>query len=190
MEQTKRNRSVWQAALIGIKLLLICAIVAGIVSFVYALTESTYEKNIQQTKNQAIGEIFEKDGLTCEVFAEGESGEVFYVVFDGNTPIGYCAEVASGGFGGDISLMVGYDNDCAVLGVSVIAHSETPGLGAKILNEDFLAQYEGQSGEILLGEDVDAIVGATISSRAVTDGINRATEGLLKQMDGVGGEAE
>ena len=144
------------------------------------MTESTYEQNLQKTKNAAIGEIFQKDGLTCEVLSSEDTQEVFYTVFDGETPIGYCVEVASGGFGGDVSLMVGYDSTCTVLGVSVIAHSETPGLGAKILNEDFLAQYKGQSGEILLGEDVDAIVGATISSRAVTDGVNRATEGLSR----------
>ncbi len=189
MEQTKQNRSVLHAALIGIKLLLICAIVAGIVSFVYALTESTYEQNLQQTKNHAIGEIFERDGLTCEVIPAENSQEIFYTVFDGESPIGYCVEVTSGGFGGDISLMVGYSNDCSVLGVSVISHSETPGLGAKILDEDFISQYQGQSGEILLGEDVDAIVGATISSRAVTDGVNRATQGLMNMIDGLGGEA-
>ena len=60
MEKTKK-RTVLDAAIIGLKLLLICAVIAGIVSFVYDLTLEQYEANIQETKNKAIGQIFGKE---------------------------------------------------------------------------------------------------------------------------------
>ena len=177
MEKTmKRNNSTAEIIMIGVKLLLICAIVAGVVSFVYSLTAEQYEKNIQVTKNAAIGEIFGLEAPTCKEIAKGDT--TVYTVYNGDTLIGYCVESASAGFGGDVALMVGYGADRTLLGVSVIAHSETPGLGAKVNEPAFLDQFKGQSGALMIGDDVDAISGATISSRAVTNAVNLATEAL------------
>lgn len=177
MEQVKKKGASWQVALIGLKLLLICAIVAGVVSFVYALTADQYEKNIRETKNQAIGEIFGRSELICEELPfDGE--ETVYEVKENGVLIGYCVEVKSAGFGGDIEMMVGCTLDRKILGVSIVSLSETPGLGAKVNEDAFLSQYAGKGEGVELGTDVDAISGATISSRAVTDGVNRATEAL------------
>ena len=189
MEKTvKQNKGALESLLIGLKLLLICAIVAGVVSFVYSLTEAQYEKNIQATKNAAIGEIFGLDAPTCKEIAKGDA--TVYTVYDGETLIGYCVESASAGFGGDVALMVGYGADRSLLGVSVIAHSETPGLGAKVAEAAFLDQYKGQSGTLMLGEDVDAVSGETISSRAVTNAVNLATEVLEMALSLNGGEGQ
>ena len=182
MEHTKKS-SFWQVASIGLKLLLICAIVAGVVSLVYGLTNDTYYENLEKTKNEAVGKIFGMENLTREELGDGVSA-----VFDAEgTLIGFSVETKSGGFGGDVELMVGYNALGEVVGVRVIAHSETPGLGAKAAEDFFLSQYEGQSGEVVLGEDVDAISGATISSKAVTDGVNAATETLKAVLAAKGG---
>lgn len=176
MEKTVKQNGTIQSLLVGLKLLLICAIVAGVISFIYSLTAEQYEKNIQATKNDAIGEIFGLEAPTCKEIAKGDT--TVYTVYNGDTLIGYCVESASAGFGGDVALMVGYGADRALLGVSVIAHSETPGLGAKVAESAFLDQFKGQSGALVLGEGVDAVSGATISSRAVTNAVNLATEAL------------
>ncbi len=178
MEQTKQKNTVWQSALVGIKLLLICAIVAGVVSFVYALTADTYEKNLQKTKNEAIGSIFGQTGLVCEVISEDGADATVYRVLEGDVHIGYCVEVTSSGYGGDMGLMVGFDRTNAVLGISVVSHSETPGLGSRATEKGFLDQFIGKRGTVTLREDVDAISGATISSTAVTNGVNLAAEAL------------
>ena len=65
--------------------------------------------------------------------------------------------------------------------------SETPGLGSRVQEAAYLDQYKGQSGTLTLGEDVDAIAGATVSSRAVLNGVNRAVEILNRTVKG--GEA-
>lgn len=183
MENTKRS-SFWQAASIGLKLLLICAIVAGVVSLVYWVTEEPYEKNLEKTKNEAVSKIFGMENLVREDLKDGVA-----LVRDANgTPVGFCVESKAGGFGGDVEIMVGYNMLGEVIGVNVIAHSETPGLGAKAAEDSFLKQYAGQTGKVTLGEGVDAISGATISSTAVTDAVNAATETLhavLAEMGGV-----
>lgn len=180
MEQVKKKSGVLQSAVIGLKLLLVCAIVAGVISFVYAMTADAYEKNLQATKNQAIGEIFGKEGLSC-VAVPYDGDEVIYQVLENGSLIGYCVEVKSSGFGGDIEMMVGYSvNGCEpmVLGVSIVAHSETPGLGAKVENGDFLKQFVGQSLDWDGDANFDAISGATISSTAVKQGVEKALASL------------
>ncbi len=188
MEQVKKSKTVGQVAVVGAKLLLICALVAGIISFVYTLTDEQYEKNITETKNQALGEIFGLSSMpTSKTISDVVSEETVYEVYDGETFIGYCVEVKQPGFGGDVELMVGYDPTLSICGVSVVAHAETPGFGAKAAEAAYLEQYADKRGELTLGEDIDAISGATISSRAVNDAVNFATEtlqGILAEREG------
>ena len=172
MEKTKNNTFL-NVAVIGLKLLLICAVIAGIVSFVYDLTLERYEANIQETKNKAIGQIFGKEGLDCEEVATG-----VYTVKENGVLIGYCVEAAGKGFGGDIQLMVGYTADEKIIAVEIIGHSETPGVGDKVKNPDYLVNYAGQSGELTIDTDVDKIAGASVSSRGVMAGVNAATKAL------------
>lgn len=187
MENVKKSNPTLQFLLIGLKLLLICAIVAGVVSFVYSLTAAQYEKNIQETKNRAVGEIFGLAAPTSEILTAEGVEETVYKVFDNGTFVGYCVEVKSAGFGGDIEMMVGYTADCTILGVSIVSLSETPGLGAKVNESAFLSQYAGKVDQLELGTDVDAISGATISSRAVTDGVNKASQSLQAVLSENGG---
>ena len=95
---------------------------------------------------------------------------------------GYAVQVAPAGFGGDISMMVGVGNDGKVLAISIISQSETAGLGAvsaatTSAGEAFRGQFAGMSGSVSVTKDggaVDAITGATITSRAVCTGVNAA----------------
>lgn len=167
-----KARPVWlDPLLIGIKLLLICAIVAGVVSFVYSVTKAPAEANLAEEKRHAIVSIFGKEDIRYEAAGDG-----IYVVYDSDgSPLGYCVETASPGFGGDINLIVGFDRDRSIVGVSIVSLSETPGLGARVNDANYLSQYQGKSGELAFGSGVDAISGATISSRAVLTAVNQAT---------------
>lgn len=175
----KQKNQFLEAAVIGLKLLLICAVIAGVVSWVYALTLDTYENNVQATKNQAIGRIFGKEGLSCRELADG-----VYAVEENGTLIGYCAEAAGKGFGGDIQLMVGYTTDQRIISVEIISLSETPGVGDKVNNPDYLKGYQGQTGELALGEQVDKIAGSTVSSKGVLAGVNAAGAALKDALKG------
>ena len=79
-------------------------------------------------------------------------------------------------------MMVGVGNDGKVLGISIISHTETAGLGAVAAadtpaGQTFRSYFEGASGSVAVTKDggtVEAITGATITSRAVCDGVNAA----------------
>ena len=90
---------------------------------------------------------------------------------------GYVVEVTPSGFGGEIDMVVGISADGTVTGVSIISMSETSGLGANATKEGFRAQYLGKTGALAVSKDggeIDALTGATITSRAVTRGVNSA----------------
>ena len=90
--------------------------------------------------------------------------------------IGYCVEVQTHGFGGPITMVVGVDLDGKVTGVAVTDHSETRNMGTKAMEKDYLDQYVGRSGTIRMSGSncVDAVSGATATSKAITAGVNRA----------------
>ena len=99
---------------------------------------------------------------------------------------GYCVEVGPTGFGGAVDTMVGIDSDGKVSGISVIsASSETPGLGARSTEPEFQAQFAGQVGtEVAVAKDggaIDALTGATITSRAVSEGVVAAAQFAAEQ---------
>ena len=99
---------------------------------------------------------------------------------------GYCVEVGPTGFGGAVDTMVGIDSEGKVTGISVIsASSETPGLGARSTEPEFQAQFAGQVGtEVAVAKDggsIDALTGATITSRAVSEGVVAAAQFAAEQ---------
>lgn len=90
---------------------------------------------------------------------------------------GYVVRVAPSGFAGALDMMVGVSTDGTVTGVSIISQAETPGLGANATKADWRAQFTGKSGTLAVSKDggeIDALTGATITSRAVTSGVNSA----------------
>jgi electron transport complex protein RnfG len=192
MEKTKNN-SLLNITVIGLKLLLICAVIAGLVSFVYSLTLDTYNENIKTTKELAVGKIFKGTADTRLPYTEiaNVDGIAVSEVREGDAVLGYCVEIATAGFGGDIGLMIGYKADKSILGVDVVSHTETPGLGSKSADADYLKNnYSGKSGALVADVDVDMVSGASVSSRAVLEGVNRATAALEKALSegGVAGE--
>ncbi len=179
--------------MVGLKLLLICAVVAGVVSFVYSATIHAYNTNLENEMRHSMATIFdatEKDVIDYAV-TEAEGGTVYTVTKNGEN-VGYCVQLLGSGFGGDISLMVGFENNRAIRGVSVISHGETPGVGDKATREEHLAQYIGKQGYLEISKrgdkDITAIANATISSVAIHDAINEASDILQNMFAREGGE--
>ena len=88
---------------------------------------------------------------------------------------GYVIESTAYGYNGDVDLMVGVSNEGKVTGLVVEDMQETRGLGADALtNVPFLAQYLLTGGDAEVGTNVDALTGATVSSKAITKAVNSA----------------
>ena len=156
-------------------LLLICALVAVLLAGVNQLTKDTIAAHKAEKVNNAIGAIFADSTATETDLPEGHAlVTAVYIVTIDETTVGYCYTVTPNGFGGALELMVGVSPAGKVCGVEVIDHSETSGIGSNVLTSTYLARYLGKAGTLTLGEDVDALTGATVSSKAVLAGVNAA----------------
>lgn len=173
----KKENTVKYILRLTVTLLLICAVVAAVLAAVNAITKDKIAQiQVQKTQN-AIAEVLPAVAGLEEVPLSGDTGIVKSVyVADGQ----YAVEVAPGGFDGEVTMMVGIV-DGKVSGISVISHTETPGLGAvaaaqNAKGEAFRGQFVGQSGVLEIGDQIDAMTGATITSNAVVTGVNAALE--------------
>jgi len=63
-----------------------------------------------------------------------------------------------------------------ITGIKVVKHAETPGLGANAESDKFTNQFIGKENNLVIKEDIDSLTGATITSRAVTEAVNSATQ--------------
>lgn len=88
---------------------------------------------------------------------------------------GFVVETVTKGYADDIAMLIGVNNEGRVTGLVVTDMAETMGLGMKALNDHvFLAQLLNTAGEAEVGESVDAITGATVTSKAVVRSVNSA----------------
>ena len=151
----------------GAVLLIISAVISFLLAFVNGVTEPVIEKNEQAEKTAAIAEIFPSaDKTTLSDYQSGGVTEL-YVVSEGETLLGYCCTVAESGFSDQITLMIGITPQLSVASVKILSVSDTPGIGLKVQDGAYLAQYEGKT-----NTDADDLIitGATYSSKAVRAG--------------------
>ena len=164
---------------LSLTLLLIAAVVAAALAGVNSITAPEIARRNAEKTQKAIEAVLPGGGQ--EVAFTDETGLVT-TVYKGEN--GYAVQVAPVGFDGAITMMVGVDLEGKVLGISVIKQTETAGLGAVCAaatsaGEAFRNQFVGLSGILSVTKDggtIDAITGATITSRAVTQGVNAALE--------------
>ncbi len=163
-------------------LLAICAVVALALAGANAITKDRIAKNKERKTVEALQQVLEGATEFQEIPFTDDKGMVSKVYKAEGC--GYAVEVVPSGFGGDITMMVGVSFEGEVLGISIISHAETPGLGAVAdANTDkgvaFREQFKGLVGGITIGDgenQIDSLSGATISSQAIVEGVNAALE--------------
>ena len=180
-----------------IKMLVVLTVISGICGFLLAGVRSATAERIEEqellnVKGPAVKRVlagsdndFIKDRKVVDL------GGKEYTVFIGKKngkPWAMAYEVSGKGFGGDIGLMIGFDLEGdALTGIGITLHKETPGLGSRITEEGFSGGFKGRSADMDFkikgdGGDIDAITGATVSSRGVCAAVNSGAEiyGKLK----------
>ncbi len=112
----------------------------------------------------------------------------------GNEIVGHTFKISANGYGGDIEIIVGINAEGKIEAVQIGAHGETPGLGAKVKEKSFVDQYHGKEAANPLSvtktsameHEIQAVTGATVSSSAVTNGVNLASEYYREVLNGGG----
>jgi len=171
---------------LGLKLLLISLIAALSLGYVNEITKDKIAeqraianeraRKAVQPEADSFNEI-DISKIDDDLVVEG-----FEAVKDDLT-IGYVFKTLPKGYGGGVEVIVGISNG-AITGVRIGSHNETPGLGAKSTDESFYSQYENMKANQEIGvskiqksnSEIQAISGATITSKAVTTGVNSATK--------------
>ena len=106
---------------------------------------------------------------------ETYTGEDENIAFVYKSETGYVIGTVTAGYAGSIHMLIGVSNDGYVTGLQVRQMEETFGLGAQALTDwEFLAQFLRTEGDAAVGEDIDAITGATVTSKAITRSVNSA----------------
>jgi len=176
-----------------ISVLTIVGLVSGAaLVFMYQYANPMIIKNQKDETEKAIFKIFEK-GKTYEKKTVGEE-TIFEVKDSSGKLLGYAFLAEGNGYQGTISLMVGIEPDFNTLvGMEVLDSQETPGLGQEIASDKFESQFKGlkTSPEITYiknakpskPNEIEAITGATISSRAVCTILNEKIKSLGKTKD-------
>ncbi len=179
-------------------LTLTCIIVAGLLGLVNQVTEPNITaankaktvaamSAVVADPNSTFSDALE---ITDEMTAAAATyktkvTEIYQVIGSDGADAGYAVKMAASGSQGTIVMMVGVDAEDSVTGVSIVSHAETSGIGTKIMNNDplpgsgvgVLEQFVGMShtdGDLTVGSNVDAITGATVSTKGVAGGVNGA----------------
>lgn len=172
---------------ITLNLTLACFFCGVIIALVYFITAPVSAKNAIMIKEESMRTLVED----AEKFKaiEGKN-DMYEAIKDGKT-IAYVIQSESKGYGGKIEILVGVGTQSRVIGYKILSHNETPGLGDKTLESPFKDQFKGKDLKHLVvtkdssnKDDIQAITGATISSKAVTKGIEDAVKEVNEYLGG------
>ncbi|HOV69347.1 MAG TPA: RnfABCDGE type electron transport complex subunit G [Clostridia bacterium] len=159
-------------------LTVICLVISLALAVANSVTKDKIEQNTLLEK-QKIAQTVLKDAVEFEEITY--DGILVYKALDNKGEvIGYVFETVSSGYGGDMTVMTAIAADGKLTGVKVVSSSETPGLGKNAEKDSFLSRFIGTEGmlNVVKGpagdNEISAITGATISSRAVVNAVNAA----------------
>ena len=178
-------------------LTLITLVAGGVLGLVYEITKEPIAKQQEMAKQEAYKSVFE-DADSFEVCVEEGDGELAAYLaengFEAQTinevmeakdasgeTLGYALNLTtSEGYGGDITFSMGVREDGTLNGISILTMSETAGLGMNATKDEFKNQFQNKQAEAFevtktgaaADNQINAISGATITSNAVTKGVN------------------
>ena len=173
---------------------LVVAFLLGLVNMVTLPNITARKKAATETALKAVvenpdaiefsDELELSDELTGAAANVGATLSTLNGITEGGAPAGYAVTVVTSGSQGSIEMIVGLDENDVVTGVSIVSNSETPGIGSKVMSNEptasgtpVLDQFTGKTpadGTLTVGSKIDAISGATVSTRGVTAGVNAA----------------
>ncbi len=148
---------------------------AGVfLSFTYILTKPIIAQQKLNAEQESISLLLPN---VSRVEKKEDEGMVYYRCYDNGELIGYALIASIIGYSSEIKIMVAIDKHKMIKGIKVLEQQETPGLGAKIAESWFEDQFkEKKIEDLIIGKGIDAISGATISSKAVTDATKKVIE--------------
>jgi len=172
----------------GIVLTVVCVISAGALSSVYNVTKNKIDENVRVSDIKKRQEVL--PSAVNFVEKEIKNKKLWSGIDKDGKEIGVVIKVSPRGYAGPINTTIGINKDDTISSVAItkLDQTETPGLGVKITHDSFKNQFKGEKGEELKlkkdGGAIDAITAATISSRAVANGVKEGWDWYMKEVRG------
>ena len=172
-------------------LTVICAVSAAGLAGTNALTKGRIAKAEKLAEQKAMSRIIEAENYTEATVTVNGVENIYYIAKDENT-YGYIFTSSHNGYGGPVKVMTGIDLDGKVIAIEVLSASdETPGLGQNVAKKTYWEKFKGLSQKVSVGNggNVDAVTGATFSSKAVAECVNDALDmykAIVKEGDNNG----
>lgn len=158
-------------AKLGITLMIVCAVAGFGLAVVHAKTNPVIQ---QRAEDDLLAAAKAAIPGADEIVTETQDGQTYWIGRRGGEVVGGAMQVSSPGFREPIVMMVGFDTEGKVSSVAIISISDTPGIGSRVNNQEFLARFVGVENP----NKVDGIAGATVSSSGVKGGVSKAVEFL------------
>lgn len=165
-------------------LLVVCAIVAGVLGVINELTKDRIAEQNRLKTERAYAAVLVADSYEAVDFDAAAFPTVDSISKAGEA--GHVVETTFSGAQGSITMAVGVDTDLKITGISIIKHAETAGLGAVAASTNekgvaFREQFIGEDKNVAItkaGGNIDALTGATITSRAVAQAAGLAVSAV------------
>lgn len=181
---TEDGRMPGEAHLEQIKYLARCAAALGSVTVlcgimvwgVYRLTDLEIARQENKAEQAILSQVMPAALFRTETPYRSPDAVSISAGYSNEGLVGYCIETQVPGFGGSMTMVVGVDLDGKVTGIAVTSHRETLDMGTPALEQEYLHRFVGRSGTLSLNGSnrIDAVSGATVTSKAIITGVNRA----------------
>ncbi len=163
-----------ETARYGFILGVICLLSAGLLSVVNSFTAPKILAKNKETEEKTLAEVL-PEAVQFEPVVSSAGENIYYKAYDKNNKIiGYAFKAAGKGYSSVVETMAGMDLNGVITSVKVLSLNETPGLGSRVAEPSFIGQFAGKTVSSL--PEVQAITGATISSKAVMNSVKSKAE--------------
>ena len=182
-EHGTKHYSIFQ---IAINLAIACFISGAIIAVTYYFTAPITRQNTENTKTEMMQELV----ADSDKFVPVEGKTDWFIANKNGAAIAYVVPEDTKGYGGTIKMLVAISPEGQEIDYQILSANETPGLGDSIAKDEFKKQFHGKTAAAMVvtkdpanTENIQAITGATISSRAVTAGVKAAETAVMEYLE-------
>jgi electron transport complex protein RnfG len=169
----------------GVFPIIFITVVALISVALVTATDSITRDKIEEQEEQQIQSMLEE---MFPSMSEYTFEDDIYTIYSDGAGVGYAFLAVGKGYGGDIKILIGLEDETTIKGITIISQSETPGLGSRIAESSFASKFAGLNvDDVALEQDggqIDAITGATRSSGAVADAVRTTAIEKIRSLKG------
>ena len=162
-------------------LTIVVAVCVSVLTYVDGITRDKISAQEEETIKLMLSEMFPE-------MSRYEFEDEIYTIYSDDEMAGYAFLAVGKGYGGDINILVGLNDETTIKGITIISQEETPGLGTRIAEPFFTDQFTGIAiSEVVLSRDggqIDAITSSTISSSAVVEAVRNTALEKIKLLTG------